>query len=343
MLRNSSPGLDLAGVAVVLLAFFPVIPRAQTPAELALQRYEVDGQHSTVGFVAKILGAVKVRGRFTNYDATIIYDAEHPDRSSVSAVIQTASLDTDMKFRDDHLRSPDFFDTEHFPTIEFRSDRVTRRADDLLVSGALTMRGVTQRIDLPMQLILGPDSSATGVARIAFEGQLRLSRKAFGIAGTNRFNPSYNPATNMLSDSVEIDLEIFALRPAYAHRRLDLLNPPSVADTVSKMLDAKGVPAAIALYRSLKATAPNEYNFSPGQLDLLGHVLIARHRLPEALPFFRLNVELFETTPGVLESLGQAMALANDREAALAAYHHALEVTPASSEAREMVRHLEGT
>jgi polyisoprenoid-binding protein YceI len=129
----------LSALALVVIA--SSIVRAQSPAQLALQRYSVDPMHSTVGFATTLLGGVKVRGRFNEYDATIVFDPAHPERSSVSAIIQAKSINTDMKFRDDHLRSPDFFDVDHYPTIQFVSERVVPRRGVAIVSGTLTMQG----------------------------------------------------------------------------------------------------------------------------------------------------------------------------------------------------------
>ena len=101
---------------VVTCALATPVPSAavQSAAELASQRYDVDPMHSTVAFSVKIMGAVNVRGRFRVYDATVICDPAHPERSSVSVVIQATSVSTDMKFRDDHLRSPTFSTRHNF-------------------------------------------------------------------------------------------------------------------------------------------------------------------------------------------------------------------------------------
>src|SRR5947209_13461833 len=117
-LSRSLPGLLLACA---------VTAEAQDPRSYAANRYEIDSQHSTIAFTIRMLGAVKVRGRFRSYDGSIIYTPLVPERSSVSAVIRATSIDTDMDFRDRHLRSADFFATEQFPTITFASDRVERR------------------------------------------------------------------------------------------------------------------------------------------------------------------------------------------------------------------------
>jgi polyisoprenoid-binding protein YceI len=89
-------------ISIVLL----VIPRpahAQAAAVLATRQFDVDGMHSTVGFTARILRFAKVRGRFRQYDVAMTYDSAHLERSSITAIIVTKSIDTDMEFRDKHL------------------------------------------------------------------------------------------------------------------------------------------------------------------------------------------------------------------------------------------------
>src|SRR5438045_2163292 len=221
----------------------PAFVSGQTPAEVSASRYSVDGMHSTVCFSTTLLRAVKVRGRFDDYDATIIYDEQHPERSSVSAVIQAKSINTNMDFRDNHLRSPDFFDVKTYPTIEFVSDRVTPHPGGATLSGMLTMHGVTRRVTFPVRLVLAPYrlGSTKGVA---FSATLHLSRKDYGIAGTNKFNPDYNPLTNMLSDNVDVVLELDAIREVFATRRLGACTPPSDAAASTTELPARGADAA---------------------------------------------------------------------------------------------------
>lgn len=322
------------------VACLPVGMQAQTAAELAAQRYNVDPMHSTVGFATTLLRAVKVRGRFTVYDATIIYDQVHVERSSVSAVIQARSINTDMDFRDDHLRSPDFFDVKTFPTIEFVSDRVTPRRGGATISGMLTMHGVSRRVTFPAKLELAP--YLVGSTRgVAFSAALRLSRKDYAIAGSNKFNPDYDPLTNMLSDSVDVLLEMDAIRDGFGTRTLGRGTPPGVADTVSRAYRAHGVEAAIRTYRTLHASQSAAFDFGADQLDIVGHQLAERGQLPAAVAILKVNAEQFPDSSWVLESLGETQALANDAAGALETYRRALAKTPQSPSAREMVRRLE--
>lgn len=326
-----------------VLSLPPVAVSAQalSSSHLLAECFDVDTQHSTVEFVIRMLGAVKVRGRFREYSASIVYDTLAPERSSVSAIINVASLTTDMGFRDRHLKSPDFFDAEHFPTIVFESQRVERAAGGLLVHGDLTMHGVMRSITLPVRVDLAPRlTPETGQVGTAFEAGLRISRQDFGIAGTNKYNPDYNPAFTMLSDSVDVILELSAMRPGYLDRRFGGKTPPSIADTVGKALAARGVAVAVELYRMLRATQPDRYNFSAGQLDALARQLAAQGRARDALELFKLNATSFPASSGVAQGLADGYAQLDDSEHALLAYAHAVQLDSTNTSALVMMRQL---
>ena len=327
--------------ALAASASSPAWLTAQAPSRLLSQSYAVDPQHSTIEFVSRMLGVVKVRGRFKDYSATIVYDSATPERSSVTAIIKVASLTTDMSFRDNHLKSPDFFDAEHYPTIAFESDRVERSGDNLVMHGTLTMHGVSRPITMPVHVVLPPRMTPqTGQASTAFEAELRINRQDFGIAGTNKFNPDYNPEFTMLSDSVDVILELSAQREGFLNRRFAGKTPPSIADTVSKVLVAKGIGSAIEEYRALRAAKPDAYNFKAGQLDALARSLVAQGRPRDALELFKLNAETFPTSSGVAQGLAEGYATLDDREHALAMYERALQLDSTNTDAREMIRRL---
>lgn len=336
--RHATLALSFALAAASLS---PANLTAQAPSRLLAQSYAVDPQHSTIEFVSRILGAVKVRGRFKEYSATIVYDSAAPERSSVTAIINVASLTTDMSFRDKHLKSPDFFDAEHFPTIAFESDRVDRSPDGLVMHGTLTMHGVSRPIAMPVHVVLPPRTMpATGQVGTAFEAELRVNRQDFGIAGTNKYNPDYNPATTILSDSVDIILELSADREGYLNRRFAGKTPPWIADTVSKVLAANGVASAIGVYRALRAAQPDAYNFKAGQLDVLARSLLAQGRQRDALELFKLNAETFPASSGVVQGVADGYAQVDDREHALSTYERALQLDSTNTDAREMIRRL---
>src|SRR5215472_55680 len=101
------------------------------------KKYDFDGAHSLVRFTVELAGLTGVEGRFVDTDATISYDETALTKSSVTALIHTASIDTGEKERDDHLRSSDFFDAERFPVIRFQSQRIEKRDSDWAALGEL--------------------------------------------------------------------------------------------------------------------------------------------------------------------------------------------------------------
>src|SRR5437868_1945813 len=114
--------------------------------------YKFDPARSKIAFQLRhLLGSA--RGEFHKFSGTINVDREHPERSTVTATIQVASIDTKIAKRDQHLRSPDFFDAAKFPEITFRNHAVKRTGPDSGdITGELTMHGVTRPITLHVKL-----------------------------------------------------------------------------------------------------------------------------------------------------------------------------------------------
>src|ERR1044071_7434240 len=107
---------------------FAQVLAAQGPPRLAVQEFAFDAGHCIVEFSVPF-ALTHVKGRFPQTHGTILYDPDEPERSSVSVVIETNSLDTGWPHLDDHLRSDDFFDVEHYRTITFHSEKLDRAGD----------------------------------------------------------------------------------------------------------------------------------------------------------------------------------------------------------------------
>ncbi|WP_291272154.1 YceI family protein [Geothrix sp.] len=154
---------------------------AALPA-LAQDVYKIDPVHSEVSFKVGHLLA-KTSGRFTKFNGTIKVDSANISKSSVEVTIESASITTDNEARDKHLKSPDFFDVEKFPTVTFKSTSVKEVAKGKLeVTGDFTMHGVTKRITFPItnagtQPGMQPGSVVAGFV----DGALSLNRSEFGI------------------------------------------------------------------------------------------------------------------------------------------------------------------
>ena len=167
--------------------------------------YAIDKTHSEAGFQVRHLIS-KVRGRFADFDGAIEFDEEQPAQSSVTFTIQAASIDTATPDRDAHLRSEDFFAVDKYPTVTFVSTRITPRGkDEFEVAGNLTMRGVTKAIVIPVAY-LGKATDPWGNQKVAFEAELTLNRKDFGL----NWNAAIEAGGFLVGDEVKISLSIQA-------------------------------------------------------------------------------------------------------------------------------------
>jgi len=169
----------------------------------AADTWTIDKAHSEVNFKIKHLMS-KVSGRFADFDATITTDFNNLGASGVTFTIQAASIDTANADRDKHLRSPDFFDVEKFPTITFTSSKITKTGDDSFdVTGILTMHGVSKEITLPVTF-LGAGQDPWGNTKAGFEITTTLSRTDYGIV----WNKALETGGFLLGNEVEVTINL---------------------------------------------------------------------------------------------------------------------------------------
>jgi polyisoprenoid-binding protein YceI len=149
-----------------------------------------------------------VRGEFTKLSGTVKVDSDNPANSSIDATIDTTSINTRDNQRDTHLKSADFLDVEHFPTISFRSRQIQLQQDGAKVTGDLTIHGVTREITLDVE---GPTSEIKdpwGKQRVGASATAKLSRKDFGLT----WNAALETGGVMVGDEVKITIDVEAVR-----------------------------------------------------------------------------------------------------------------------------------
>ena len=179
---------------------------ATLAATKTAQTHAIDKMHSEVFFQVRHL-LTKVRGRFSEFAGTVLFDEERPEQSSVSVTIDAASVDTGTPDRDTHLRSDDFFAVGTYRTLTFQSSRVVKTGDDTYeVAGTLTIRGVAKEITLPVTY-LGTAKDPWGNARAGFEASISLNRKDFGLT----WNAALETGGFLVGDEVRISLSIQAI------------------------------------------------------------------------------------------------------------------------------------
>lgn len=145
--------------------------------------YKIDkeGQHAFINFQVGHLGYSYVYGTFKDFDGSFSYDANKPEASKVSVVINTGSVDTNHADRDKHLRSPDFLNSSKYPEARFESTSVTSTGDDSMdITGDLTFNGVTKSVVINAEKV-GEGKDPWGGYRAGFEGETEFELEDFGI------------------------------------------------------------------------------------------------------------------------------------------------------------------
>jgi len=174
------------------------------PAELT-GTWEIDAAHSTVGFAAKHAMIATTRGHFTTFTGGATIDAETPENSTAWLEIDSSTVVTGVEQRDSHLRSADFWDSENNPTITFRSTGAKLDGDELVLTGDLTIKGVTHAVDVVWEFN-GIAKDPFGNTKAGFDGTANVNRKDWGL----NWNAALETGGFLVSDKIKLVLEIEA-------------------------------------------------------------------------------------------------------------------------------------
>ena len=168
--------------------------------------YNFDKSHSFIQFKVKHMGLVEVPGFFRDFTGTVNYDANDVTKSTVEFKAMATSIDTGVAGRDRHLRTADFFDVEKFPELTFKSTKVEKKGKGMIVTGDLTMRGVTKSVSIPFAIAGWLPAGERAGMKMGIAGETSINRRDFGVNwGSNL--PSGIPA---VSDEVKVILQIEA-------------------------------------------------------------------------------------------------------------------------------------
>lgn len=176
---------------------------ASSTALAAFSPLKLDTVHSKVSFTAATV-LFDVDGEFEKFSVSIDGDPNKPKTVKVEANIEVASLDTGNVKRDNHLKSPDFFDAAKHSMIRFASTNVKTQGSQLVVTGNLTMHGVSKLVSIPFKVAKGKNGA--GVDTTTYKGKLTIDRNDYGI-GTDSI-----AAKISLEDEVEIKLLIVSFQ-----------------------------------------------------------------------------------------------------------------------------------
>lgn len=171
--------------------------------------WTVDPAHTAIEFQVKHLMIAKVKGRFADFEGAVTI-ADDPTRSSVDLKIRAASIDTRTQQRDDHLRSPDFFEVDKYPELSFTSTAVGHEhGDDWKIRGDLTIHGVTKPVTLTIEYN-GQTADPWGGQRAFFSAETKIEREDWGLT----YNQALEAGGWVVGKEIKITLEVEAVLQA---------------------------------------------------------------------------------------------------------------------------------
>ena len=174
---------------------------------MATHTWNIDASHSSISFSVRHMMIAKVRGAFGAFTGAITLDDAAFDKSSITASIDVASINTQDEKRDGHLKSPDFFDAAQFPTMTFQSTRIAGSGDTFEVAGNLTLHGVTKEVKLEVERN-GGGKDPWGNTRQAFSAKGHLNRKDFGLT----YNQALETGGVLVGEKIDIEIEVSAVQ-----------------------------------------------------------------------------------------------------------------------------------
>jgi polyisoprenoid-binding protein YceI len=191
----------IASISTIITLLLPVIASAST--------WNIDPDHSNVGFKVRHLMVSNVKGNFDRHTGIVDINDKDITRSKVEVSIDTNSINTNVKKRDEHLRSADFLDVSKFPTMTFVSKKVARAANDRLkVTGDLTLHGVTREVVLDVEPLSRESKDPWGSFRRGTTATTKINRKDFGLV----WNKALETGGVVVGEEVFITLEIEMIR-----------------------------------------------------------------------------------------------------------------------------------
>jgi polyisoprenoid-binding protein YceI len=193
-----------AGAAAALLA---------VPAFAAPVVYEIDPAHSNASFSVKHLMVTNVRGEFGKVEGKVEWDATNPAKSTVEATIDASTLTTREEKRDQHLKSPDFFDVANHPKITFKSTKVEAAGKGhYKITGDLTIRGNTKPVVLDVEGPTPEIKDPQGNTKVGASATTKINRQDFGVS----WNKNLDTGGVVVGDDVAIQIDVELKKAAAA-------------------------------------------------------------------------------------------------------------------------------
>jgi polyisoprenoid-binding protein YceI len=181
--------------AIALLASLSALAQTST--------WNIDPAHSTAQFTVRHLAISNVTGNFTKVTGSVVLNEKDITQSQVSASVDVSSVDTRVEARNKDLKSPNFFDVEKYPTIEFKSKRIVNDGGKLQVIGDLTIHGTTREATLDVDGPTPELSDPWGNSRRGISATTTINRRDFNLT----YNNLLKTGEAVVGDNVKIQID----------------------------------------------------------------------------------------------------------------------------------------
>jgi polyisoprenoid-binding protein YceI len=176
-----------------------------------MSTYQIDTAHSSAQFKVRHMMIANVKGEFDKVSGTVNFDPANPTASTVEASIDVSTISTRDEQRDGHLKSADFLDVEKYPSITFKSKKVTSTGgDSFSVVGDLTIRDITKEVTLNVEELTGEAKDPWGNMRRGATAKTRVNRKDFGMS----FNVALEAGGFLVGEDVDLTIDVEMIRQA---------------------------------------------------------------------------------------------------------------------------------
>jgi polyisoprenoid-binding protein YceI len=313
------------------IAIIPTI--AQNKIDFS-QFYPIDRGHSFVEFSIKYMGYAKMKGRFADFSGMVRYDEKAPERTSVTLVIKTESIDTDSDFRDNDLKSDNWFDAKQFPFIIFKSKSVQKSGEGFIMLGDLTMKGVTKEISVKMDPPSGVLKDIRQDHQAIFTGTASLDRTHYGVEGKNW--SAVKEGITAVGNEVTIDFSILGKQVKLANFANRVKNPDSPTGKIYKAVKDQGIEKGVEVFKSLKSSE----TIDRGVLSTVGYMLVLEGNTKDAIALYELNRETFPELPEVYYDLGEVYGFSGDVKKSRTYFEEAVKRNPTHAWSMEVLRHF---
>lgn len=311
------------------------IAQEKLPDSKIRQFYEINRGHSYLEFSVLYMGYARVKGRFAEFEGMLRYDEDELANTSISLNIKVASIDTDLDWRDNDLRSDAWFDAEKFPLMSFQSKRIIAKEQGFDVVGDLSIRDVTREVTIIMNPPSGVLKDTRGDSQVIFTGNLTIDRTDYGIEGERWSKIKENIAG--VGNMVDIEISILGKRMNARNLSGWFRNEERAHSKIYKAYNDSGIDAALIKFKNLQDT---DKKLNVGSLQLVGHMLLLADKPEDALSIFLANVVAFPNSADTYTDLGECYAENDDINNAIVAYEKALAIDPQNMNATEILRHI---